>query len=348
MNAYEKVRALGEGQFGVVKLYRHKDTGEEFAGKKIKLRLHGSDGINFSAIREMKALQETEHPNVVALRRVVHHKTTLILLYEYCWTDLEAVIKDKSLAIPEGAVKGFMLQIMTGLSYLHRSYLLHRDIKPSNVLVDAKGVVKLTDFGLSRPYGSPQRLLSPQVVTQWYKAPELLYGARHYGEGIDLWALGCVFAELMLRAPYLPGTSDIDQLGKIFAALGTPTEADWPDMHTLPSYVEFQFCPRPALRNLFRSASPEALDLLQGLMRFDPKKRIRARDALQHAYLGSASPAPAPPDQLPLPAPRKKKAAERRPTGGTKRKLPRLDFGEAVGGEASTKRRRTVSQSADK
>ena len=118
-------------------------------------------------------------------------------------------------------------------------WVLHRDLKPNNLLIAPDGTLKLADFGLARVFGSPDRTLTNQVFQRWYRAPELLYGARSYGPAVDMWALGCIFAELMLSRPYFAGTSDLDQLAKVFAALGTPTEEDWPGMRTLPDFVEY-------------------------------------------------------------------------------------------------------------
>ncbi len=117
---------------------------------------------------------------------------------------------------------------LKGLEYLHRHWILHRDMKPNNLLIDTRGVLKIGDFGLAKFYGSPNRVYTHQVVTRWYRCPELLFGARIYGVGADMWALGCILAELLLRVPFLPGESDLDQLTRIFQTLGTVTEEQWP------------------------------------------------------------------------------------------------------------------------
>eukprot|EP00976_Prorocentrum_cordatum_P071512 1180355-Prorocentrum_minimum.AAC.7 len=134
------------------------------------------------------------------------------------------------------------MDVSTQVAYCHKMWVLHRDLKPNNLLIAPDGSLKLADFGLARVFGSPDRQLTNQVFQRWYRAPELLYGTRQYGPAVDMWALGVIFAELMLRRPYFAGTSDLDQLAKVFAALGTPTEADWPGMRLLPDFVE---CVRP-------------------------------------------------------------------------------------------------------
>jgi len=194
-------------------------------------------------------------------------------------------------------VKGALKMILCGVAKLHENWVLHRDLKPSNILMDTKGVLKLTDFGLSKLFASPDRKYTNQVVTRWYRAPELLFGATQYGIGVDMWSVGCIFAELMLRQPYFPGDSDIDQLSKIYSALGTPTEEEWPGMAYLPAYVEFNPQPRPPMRKTFTAASDEALDLLHRFLLFDPCQRISAADALNHPYF-KKSPLPCSPSQF--------------------------------------------------
>lgn len=143
-------------------------------------------------------------------------------------TDLEVIIKDTSIILTTSNIKAYMLMTLQGLEYLHTNWILHRDLKPNNLLVNNHGVLKVGDFGLAKWYGSPTRINTHQVVTRWYRSPELLYGARQYGTCIDMWAVGCILAELLLRVPFLPGESDLEQLTKIFQVLGTPTEETWP------------------------------------------------------------------------------------------------------------------------
>jgi len=215
-------------------------------------------------------------------------------------TDLYEVIRDQTLLLSTPDVKGYMRYILDGIEACHHNWVLHRDLKPSNVLVSRDKDVKLADFGLAKVFGSPDKRYSPQCITLWYKPPELLYGASLYGPTVDIWSAGCIFAELMLRRPFMTGNNDLDQLGKIFQALGTPTDADWPEMRTLPNFIEFEEVAKPNLRQVFTAASPDAIDLLSKMLMFDPNKRITAKEALAHPYFIN-QPKPTAAHDLPLP-----------------------------------------------
>lgn len=170
------------------------------------------------------------------------------------------------------------------------------------MLIGKDGQLKLADFGLAREYAEyvdvTRRPMTAQVVTIWYRAPELLFGAKQYGYGIDIWAIGCIFAELMLRTPYLPGEGQLSQLTTIFRALGTPTEKEWPGMTQLPDFQQYKKFPRPILSDLFSSATPDAINLLESMMVYNPTKRITATEALSHRHF-RVDPQPTHPRFLP-------------------------------------------------
>ena len=177
-----------------------------------------------------------------------------------------------------------MLGTLRGLAFIHAAWCLHRDLTPGNLFLTPDGVVKIGDFGLARVYGSPDRGYSPNTVTRWYRPPEILFGAKFYGTAVDMWSVGCIFAELHERAPYFPGNGEIDQLGKIISARGTPTEETWPGVTSLPTYIPYNECAEKPLRENFAAASDDALALLGALLTMCPAKRISAEDALEHAY----------------------------------------------------------------
>uniref|UniRef100_A0AAQ5XX02 Cyclin-dependent kinase 7 n=1 Tax=Amphiprion ocellaris TaxID=80972 RepID=A0AAQ5XX02_AMPOC len=281
---YEKLDFLGEGQFATVYKARDKMTDTIVAIKKIKVghRTEAKDGINRTALREIKLLQELQHPNIIGLLDAFGHKSNISLVFDFMETDLE-------------------------------------DLKPNNLLLDGNGVLKLADFGLAKSFGSPNRVYTHQVVTRWYRSPELLFGARMYGVGVDTWAVGCILAELLLRIPFLGGDSDLDQLTKIFEALGTPTEETWPVMTSLPDYVAFKIFPGTPLEHIFSAAGDDLLELLQGFFTFNPSTRITATQALKMTYF-SNRPGPTPGPQLPRPN-CSAEALREKETVGLKRKI---------------------------
>nr|QYW07101.1 D-type cyclin dependence kinase [Dimocarpus longan] len=301
---YLKREVLGEGTYGVVYKAIDTKTGQTVAIKKIRLGKQ-KEGVNFTALREIKLLKELKDPNIIELIDAFPHKGNLHLVFEFMETDLETVIRNTNIFLSPADIKSYMQMTLKGLAFCHKKWVLHRDMKPNNLLIGSHGQLKLADFGLARIFGSPDRKFTHQVFARWYRAPELLFGAKQYGAGVDVWAAGCIFAELLNRRPFLQGTSDMDQLGKIFAALGTATPAQWPDLAYLPDYVEYQYVTPPPFRSLFPTASDDALDLLLKMLTYDPKARITAQQALEHRYFSSA-PLPTEPNKLPRPAPKQR------------------------------------------
>lgn len=288
---------MGEGTYAVVYEAKHVKMGGRVAIKKIKMTSHGA-GLDISAIRELRVLRELNHPNVVKLLDVFAQRHNLNLVLDFYDIDLEMMIKDNGLAFGPADIKSWMLMLLRGLEYCHQRGILHRDLKPNNLMISSDGQIKIGDFGLCRVQNVPLEPMTSHVVTRWYRAPELLFGARYYGTGVDVWAVGCIFAELMLRTPFLVSDTDMGQLKTIFHALGTPTEEEWPGMSQLPDYVTFPKMPKQHLPHLFTAAPPDAIDLLSRMLTFDPTKRITAREALAHPYFQNA-PRPTPPAALP-------------------------------------------------
>ncbi|KAL3529225.1 hypothetical protein ACH5RR_008547 [Cinchona calisaya] len=300
---YLKREVLGEGTYGVVYKAIDTKTGQTVAIKKIRIGKQ-KEGVNFTALREIKLLKELKDPNIIELIDAFPHKGNLHLVFEFMETDLEAVIRDRNIVLSPADIKSYIQMTLKGLAFCHKKWVLHRDMKPNNLLIGSRGQLKLADFGLARIFGSPDRRFTHQVFARWYRAPELLFGAKQYGPSVDIWAAACIFAELLLRRPFLQGNSDIDQLGKIFAAFGTPKPSQWPDMVYLPDYVEYQYVPGQPLRTLFPMASDDALDLLSKMFNYDPKARISAQQALEHRYFSSGIP-PTEPALLPRPPPKR-------------------------------------------
>lgn len=319
---YEKIAFLGEGQFATVYKARDTKTDTIVAVKKIKVgtRTEAADGINRTALREIKYLQELSHPNIIGLLDVFGQKSNVSLVFDFMETDLEIVIKDTKIVLTAPHIKSYMLQTLLGLEYLHAHWILHRDMKPNNLLINNKGVLKIGDFGLARVFGSPSRPYSNQVVTRWYRCPELLFGAKQYSTGVDMWASGCILAELLIRVPFLPGETDLDQLGRIFQVIGTPSDSDWPGMKILPDYVQFRVYPKHPMKEIFTAAGDDLLALLERILIMDPLKRCTASQALQMPYF-SNKPYPTACHQLPMPGSNKIVSKEQEPRRvGLKRK----------------------------
>ncbi|CAK9185602.1 unnamed protein product [Ilex paraguariensis] len=201
---YLKREVLGEGTYGVV--YKAIDTKTEqtVAIKKIRLGKQ-KEGVNVTALREIKLLKELKDAYIIELIDVFFHKGNLHLVFEFMETDLEAVIRDRNIVLSPSDIKSYFQMTLRGLAYCHKKWVLHRDMKPNNLLIGHHGQLKIADFGLARIFGSPDRRFTHQVFARWYRAPELLFGAKQYGPVVDVWAAACIFAELLLRRPFLQG-----------------------------------------------------------------------------------------------------------------------------------------------
>lgn len=265
MDQYCILGRIGEGAHGVVFKAKHVETGEIVALKKVALR-RLEDGIPNQALREIKALQEIEdNQHVVQLKAVFPHGAGFVLAFEFMLSDLAEVVRHAQRPLVQAQVKSYLQMLLKGVAFCHANNIVHRDLKPANLLISASGQLKIADFGLARvfsPDGS--RLYTHQVATRWYRAPELLYGARQYDQGVDLWAVGCILGELLNGSPLFPGENDIEQLCCVLRILGTPSPQVWPEITELPDYNKISFkeqAPVP-LEEVLPDASPQALDLL--------------------------------------------------------------------------------------
>ncbi|XP_045409655.1 cyclin-dependent kinase 2 isoform X3 [Lemur catta] len=236
MENFQKVEKIGEGTYGVVYKARNKLTGEVVALKKIRLDTE-TEGVPSTAIREISLLKELNHPNIVKLLDVIHTENKLYLVFEFLHQDLKKFMDASALTgIPLPLIKSYLFQLLQGLAFCHSHRVLHRDLKPQNLLINAEGAIKLADFGLARAFGVPVRTYTHEVVTLWYRAPEILLGCKYYSTAVDIWSLGCIFAEMVTRRALFPGDSEIDQLFRIFRTLGTPDEVVWPGVTSMPDY----------------------------------------------------------------------------------------------------------------
>ncbi|KAJ3084798.1 Cyclin-dependent kinase 20 [Rhizoclosmatium hyalinum] len=260
------------------------ETGTTVALKKVPLR-RIEDGIPTTIVREIKALQSIVHQNVVKLREFFPSGAGFVLVFEFMLSDLAEVLRNASHPLTEAQVKAYMVMLLQGVSYCHELNIMHRDLKPANLLISPTGVLKLADFGLARVHANEGgRPYSHQVATRWYRSPELLYGARKYDIGVDLWACGCIFGELLNHAPLFPGQNDIDQLYCVLSILGTPTSEEWPDLETLPDYNKIQFPHHPPIQfeKICPDASVGAISLLKKFLVYPSKKRIFANEVCKN------------------------------------------------------------------
>ncbi|KAJ0964123.1 hypothetical protein J5N97_029245 [Dioscorea zingiberensis] len=286
MEQYEKVEKIGEGTYGVVYKARDRHKNELIALKKIRLE-QDDEGVPSTAIREISLLKEMQHKNIVRLLDVVHCEKHIYLVFEYMDLDLKKYINSCPDFVKDPRiVKKFLYQILDALSYCHSHRVLHRDLKPQNLLIDKRTKsVKLADFGLARGFGLPVRTFTHEVITLWYRAPEILLGSRHYSTPTDVWSVGCIFAEMVNMRPLFPGDSEIDELFKIFSVLGTPDEETWPGVSSLPDFkAAFPKWPRKNLSSVVPKLEPAGIDLLSKMLLINPLRRISAREALQHEY----------------------------------------------------------------
>uniref|UniRef100_A0A453N2K2 Protein kinase domain-containing protein n=3 Tax=Triticinae TaxID=1648030 RepID=A0A453N2K2_AEGTS len=285
MDQYEKVEKIGEGTYGVVYKAKDRYTNETIALKKIRLEQE-DEGVPSTAIREISLLKEMQHRNIVRLQDVVHNEKCIYLVFEYLDLDLKKHMDSSADFKNHHIVKSFLYQILRGIAYCHSHRVLHRDLKPQNLLIDRRtNSLKLADFGLARAFGIPVRTFTHEVVTLWYRAPEILLGARQYSTPVDVWSVGCIFAEMVNQKPLFPGDSEIDELFKIFRIMGTPNEETWPGVSSLPDYKSaFPKWPSVDLATVVPTLEPLGLDLLSKMLCLDPTRRINARTALEHEY----------------------------------------------------------------
>mmetsp|Transcript_193 Transcript_193/g.242 ORF Transcript_193/g.242 Transcript_193/m.242 type:complete len:299 (+) Transcript_193:39-935(+) len=289
MERYQKTEkgTMGEGAYGVVYKGRDKTTGEIVAMKKIRLELE-EEGMPSTALREISLLKELVHPNVVGLRNVIQELGRLYLIFEFLDCDLKRYLDKTSGPIPMPIVKSFTYQLVRGLAFCHSRGVMHRDLKPQNLLVTNDGRLKLADFGLARAFCPPIRPLTHEVVTLWYRPPEILLGSSTYAPPVDVWAIGPILVEMLTKTPLFPGDCEIDEVYKIFRLLGTPSEEEWPGCTALQDWnPAFPQWPRLKLRTKAPTLDDDGLKLLESTLQFDPKARISARAAMSHPFFDS-------------------------------------------------------------
>ena len=259
MNRYKVTKQLGDGTYGSVLKGVNRQTGEVVAIKKMKKKFYTWEEC--MQLREVKSLKKLNHPNIVKLKEVIRENDELFFVFEFMECNLYELSKKRDRHFPESTIRNAMYQIMQGLAFMHKHGFFHRDIKPENIL--CKGdTCKVADFGLARETRS-RPPYTDYVSTRWYRAPEVLLRSTNYSSPIDVFAMGCIMAELLTLRPLFPGASEADQIYKICSVLGSPTMRTWPEGVKLAAAMNFrfpQFVPTP-LSQLIPNASPEAIQV---------------------------------------------------------------------------------------
>nr|XP_043902798.1 serine/threonine-protein kinase MAK isoform X5 [Solea senegalensis] len=284
MNRYTTLRQLGDGTYGSVQMGRSNESGELVAIKRMKRKFYSwEECMN---LREVKSLKKLNHANVVKLKEVIRENDHLYFVFEYMKENLYQLMKDReNKMFSENEIRNIMFQVLSGLAFVHKHGFFHRDMKPENVLCMGPELVKIADFGLAREIRSKPPY-TDYVSTRWYRAPEVLLRSSIYSSPIDLWAVGCIMAELYTLRPLFPGNSEVDEIFKICQVLGTVKKMDWPEGYQLATAMNFRFpqCVPTHLKTLIPNASQEAIALMKDMLQWDPKKRPTAVQALRYPY----------------------------------------------------------------
>lgn len=291
IETYKKLEKLGEGTYATVFKGISAVNGKMVALKEI--RLEQQEGAPCTAIREVSLLKGLKHANIVTLHDIIYNKTVLMLVFEYLEKDLKIYMDDCGSFIDTNNIRLFLFQLLRGLKFCHSRKVLHRDLKPQNLLINANGELKLADFGLARAQSVPIRTFSHEVVTLWYRPPDVLLGSVDYNTSIDMWGVGCIFYEMVSGRAIFPGADSDHQLRLIWHLLGTPDEENWPGVSQLPGYRPGTYprLPRQDMALYVPRLDRAGLELLNHFLQYDPLKRASAAEALDHRYFDVLGPA---------------------------------------------------------
>ena len=283
MRRFEEIKTIGDGAFGIVTKCKDKETGEFVAIKKMKQKFHNFDEC--LQLKEVKSLRRLKHENIVKLLQIFKDNDYLYLVFELLDSSLLNTLNSREKPFSEPEIRYIITHLLKGLVHIHKQGFFHRDLKPDNLLWDKNGYLKIADFGLAREIRS-RPPFTEYISTRWYRAPEIILRHEFYNSPVDLWAVGAIMAELYNNKPLFPGTSEIDQLIKIFNIIGTSTLQNWTDSSKLltKTNIKLQFTPQIPLNQIIPNASLEAIDLMNQLFKLDPSQRPSASQALNHSF----------------------------------------------------------------
>lgn len=283
---FEYLKKIGEGTYGAVYLaspledsIKPENEKRKYAIKRISSKIDG-EGIDFTYLKEIRILKEIHSENVIKICDTFYDTQNAYIVYEYMNTDLRFLIDNVKLSEP--MIKLIAYQILNGLKVIHEKGILHRDMKPENILINFKGEVKLADFGMARNISTPERGMTRNIVTKMYRSPELFFGANYYSSSVDIWSLGCIIGEMILRDRLFQGNNDIEIIQRIFSLLGVPDENEWKFVNELNSYKKFKNGDIITVKNKFHFISDDFVNLLENMLVNNPNKRISATESLNH------------------------------------------------------------------
>ena len=302
-DSYERLDRIDEGTYGIVWKAIDNTTHETVALKQIKFDpTITQEGFPMAALREISVLLSLSHECIVTVKEMVvgsgYDKVFMVM--EYMQMDLQDAMRGMASGgvntpFPQAELKNMLYQILSAMSHVHEKWYIHRDMKTSNILVHKSGKIALCDFGLARKYQLPLKAMTQTVITLWYRPVELLFGSSVYGPEVDMWSIGCIFGELLKKEAILQGQGELDQIDQIFKLLGLPNEKNWPGFKSLPNanLLRWKQKGKPLVYAKFPVNSliggqtfldGNGFDLLMGLLEFNPKKRLTAKEALEHTY----------------------------------------------------------------
>lgn len=282
MDRYIVLKRVGDGTYGEVILATNKQTGEKMAIKRMKRKYYSWDEC--MSLREVKSLRKLRHPNIIKLKEVIRENDYLHLIFEFMEKNMYECMKDRPKPFPESTIRNYMFQVFQALAFMHKQGYFHRDMKPENIMITGD-LAKVCDFGLAREIRS-RPPFTEYVSTRWYRAPEVLLQSTNYNYPVDVWACGCIMAELYMLRPLFPGSSETDTINKICSVLGTPSKEQYADGLKLAASMRFkfpQYVPMDLAR-LMPTASKEGIEIVRDQLLWDPAKRPSASACLQYSY----------------------------------------------------------------